>query len=239
MPDQHYTSIYNKRLNKLGTDFQSRLEGQRAKEFDNFLLKSPNRVDFEYEGDFVAGVLEQYKEDYSETQGYLLTRKETKLPNGTVIKLTDRENQECYWMVWWLEQIKTSGYHRYIILRMTHQFSWLDEIENTQWGYLMSPGAKAFRDATIAGGGGAIFKEDNTLYLLTTPYHKSFKRDTYLEVKNKDKTNSYRVVEFDNQSTDGISYLSLEPIAKKDQTAAPIKTKEAAAEDFFWFGGGS
>ena len=67
MLDQHYTSIYNKRLNKLGTDFQSRLEGQRAKEFDNFLLKSPNRVDFEYEGDFVAGVLEQYKEDYSET----------------------------------------------------------------------------------------------------------------------------------------------------------------------------
>ena len=52
---------------------------------------------------------------------------------------------------------------------MTHQFSWLDEIENTQWGYLMSPGAKAFRDATITGRSGAIFKEDNTLYLLTTP----------------------------------------------------------------------
>jgi hypothetical protein len=67
MGNQYYTDIYTKRLNKLGTDFQSRLEGQRAKEFEEFLLKSPNRVDFEFEGNYVAGVLEQYKENPSET----------------------------------------------------------------------------------------------------------------------------------------------------------------------------
>jgi hypothetical protein len=52
--------------------------------------------------------------------------------------------------------------------------------------------------------------------LLITPYQQAFERDSYLEVANKDKINAYRVVELDNQAIDGISYLSLEPIAKKD-----------------------
>jgi hypothetical protein len=46
MGNQYYTNIYSKRLNRYGTDFKSRIEGQRAKEFEDFLLKSPNRVDF-------------------------------------------------------------------------------------------------------------------------------------------------------------------------------------------------
>jgi hypothetical protein len=85
----------------------------------------------------IAGVLEQYKQDYSETQGYLLTTKETKLPNGTVFTLTDKEGVEHNWMVWWLEQIKTSGYHRYVVLKMSHYLEW-DDGDNfyKQWGYL-------------------------------------------------------------------------------------------------------
>ena len=54
MSNSYYTNVYSKRLNRYGNDFQSRLEGKRAEEFENFLLKSPNRVDFEYDG-FYAG----------------------------------------------------------------------------------------------------------------------------------------------------------------------------------------
>jgi hypothetical protein len=48
MGNQYYTDIYSKRLNRYGSDYQSRIEGIRAKEFEDFLLKSPNRVDFEF-----------------------------------------------------------------------------------------------------------------------------------------------------------------------------------------------
>ena len=48
MSNQYYTDIYSKRLNRYGSDYQSRIEGIRAKEFEDFLLKSPNRVDFEF-----------------------------------------------------------------------------------------------------------------------------------------------------------------------------------------------
>jgi hypothetical protein len=67
MGNQYYAEIYSKRLNRYGNDYQSRLEGIRAKEFEDFLLKSPNRVDFEFQGSMVAAVLEQFKDDHSET----------------------------------------------------------------------------------------------------------------------------------------------------------------------------
>jgi hypothetical protein len=92
MSDNYYTNIYNKRLNRYGNDYQSRIEGKRAREFEEFLLKAPNRVDFEYNGTLIAAALEQYKQDHTETLGYLLTTKETDLPNGTIISFKDKRD---------------------------------------------------------------------------------------------------------------------------------------------------
>jgi hypothetical protein len=58
MSDSYYTSVYHKRLNRYGNDYQSRIEGKRAREFEDFLLKTPNRVDFEFNGTLVAAALE-------------------------------------------------------------------------------------------------------------------------------------------------------------------------------------
>lgn len=238
MSNHYYTNIYNKRLNRYGSDFQSRIEGQRAKEFEDFLLKSPNRVDFQYDGEKVAGVLEQYKQDYSETQGYLLTTKEIELPSGTIIELTDKKWQTTRWMVWWLEQIKTSGYHRYVILRMNYYLEWLDDIRKGQWGYLSTPGTRTIRDAAVEGSAGMRFFENNNLMMFITPYQEIFERDTYIEVKNGEKISAYRVVEFDNQATPGVSYLTVESIPQKDMTPAPKKAENDEETDFFWLNGG-
>ncbi len=236
----YYTDVYHKRLNRYGKDYASRIEGQRAREFENFLLKSPNRVDFKYEDTLVAGVLEQYKQDHSETQGYLLIQKEINLPSGTIISLRDREGNNQYWMIWWLEQIKTSGYHRYVILKMNYYLEWFENGARCgQWGYLQSPGARAMKDTAIEGLGGAKFMENNNQYLFITPYQATFTRDTYLEIENGEQISAYRVVEFDNQATPGVSYLSVESIAKKDTTPAPIKTDKDSETDFFWLQGGT
>jgi hypothetical protein len=80
--------------------------------------------------------------------------------------------------------------------------------------------------------------ENNNQYLFITPYNPIFTRDTYLEVKNGEQISAYRVVEFDNQATPGVSYLSVESIAKKDITPAPVKTEQDSKEDFFWLQGG-
>ena len=233
-----YIEIYRKRLNRYGKDYASRIEGKRAREFEDFLLKTPNRVDFEYKGDLVAGVLEQYKQDHSETQGYLLTTRETELPSGTIITFKNKNNQNQNWMVWWQEQIKTSGYNRYVILKMSHLIEWSkDGVKNKQWSFFSSPGARAVRDTAISGAEGARFMENNNSYMFITPYHKDFTRDSYLEMPNGEQVSAYRVVEFDNIATPGVSYLTIESIAKRDNTPTPVKGADDKEQDFFWLRG--
>jgi hypothetical protein len=46
------------------------------------------------------------------------------------------------------------------------------------------------------------------------------------------------VVEFDNQATPGVSYLTVESIPQKDMTPAPKKAENDEETDFFWLNGG-
>ena len=105
-----YIDIYKRRLNRYGLDYQSRVQGQRDRNFDNYLLKSIYRVDFWYNDIYVPATLERYKQDHTETQCYLLTRRDVQLPNGTIIETENINGEKKIWMVWWLEQIEQSGY---------------------------------------------------------------------------------------------------------------------------------
>jgi len=37
----------------------------------------------------------------------------------------DKDGNEKPWMIFWKEEIKASGYNRYIVLRMTHELTWV------------------------------------------------------------------------------------------------------------------
>ena len=45
----YFNSIYKKRLNRYGLDYQSRIQGEREENFEYYLLKTIYRVDFLYE----------------------------------------------------------------------------------------------------------------------------------------------------------------------------------------------
>lgn len=59
----YYHDIYLKRLNRYGYNYQSRVQTQREKEFEDYLLKSVYRIDFEYNEETVPGIFEKYKQD--------------------------------------------------------------------------------------------------------------------------------------------------------------------------------
>ena len=82
-----YYDIYKRRLNRYGLDYQSRLQGQRERNFDNYLLKTIYRVDFWFDGIYTPGSLERYKQDYTETQCYLLVAADIELPNGLMLNI--------------------------------------------------------------------------------------------------------------------------------------------------------
>ena len=63
----YYKTTYQRRLNRYGLDYQSRIQSQREQNFDNYLYKTIYRVDFEFENDLIPASLERNKQDHSET----------------------------------------------------------------------------------------------------------------------------------------------------------------------------
>lgn len=235
----YYEQIYQRRLNRYGLDYQSRIQSQRERDFDSYLYKTIYRVDFEFNGDYIPGSLERYKQDYSETQGYLLTKVDVQIPNGTVLMIESKNGNTTPWMVWWLEQIEASGYNRYVVLKMTHFLKWKagDDIVE-QWAYFFGPGNSAISDAVRTSTGKPIYTENNNLHTFITTQNETICRDLYFEVTQGNITQGYVVTEFDINSTPGVNYVSVDPVPLRDISEIPVQTPTDKKEDFFWLQGG-
>ena len=146
-----YFDIYKQRVNRYGHDYQSRIQGERERNFENYLLKTLYRVDFMYDGHHHAGSLERNKQDDTELKQYLLVSVHLNIPNGTILQLTDKDNKCQPWMVYYLENIKASGYNRYIMLKMTHFLTWTarDGSEQTTWAYMYGQEDNMLKDELI------------------------------------------------------------------------------------------
>ena len=235
----YYETVYQKRLNRYGLDYQSRIQNQRERDFDNYLYKTIYRVDFEFNGLMTPGSLERNKQDYSETQGYLLTKVDVKIPNGTVLMIQSKDETVTPWMVWWLERIEASGYNRYVVLKMTHYLRWkIDDEIVEQWAYFSGPGTAAISDAIKSSTGKPLYSENNNLHTFITTQNETICRDLYFEVTQGNITQGYVVTEFDINSTPGVNYVTVDPVPTRDAVTVPEKTEEDKNEDFFWLQGG-
>lgn len=231
-----YIEVYRKRLNRYGLDYQSRIQGQRDRNFDDYLLKSIYRVDFWHNDIFTPATLERYKQDYTETQCYLLTRRELEIPNGTVLMIESQNGESRPWMVWWKEEIEASGYNKYVVLKMTHYLTWRDteNVLHEQWGYFSGPGTATISDITKSATNEALYKENNTLHMFVTPYSPSLTRDSYLEIPYKDSVSAYVITGVDINSTPGVTYVTVDPSYIRSNQA---ETTTISAEDY-WLSGG-
>lgn len=234
----YYETVYQKRLNRYGLDYQSRIQTQRERDFDNYLYKTIYRVDFEYDGELTPGSLERYKQDYSETQGYLLTKIDVKIPSGTILFIQSKNETVTPWMVWWLEQIEASGYNRYVVLKMTHQLQW-NGGEQNQWGYFSGPGTSTISEAVRSSTGKPIYSENNNLHMFITTQNNALARGVYFEVEQGGIQQGYVVSLSDINSTPGVAYVTVDPVPLRKFDSAPEQTDDDAAADYFWLNGGS
>ena len=90
----YFEDIYKKRVNRYGLDYQSRIQREREELFDLYLLKTIYRVDFLFEDEEIAGSLEKYKQDETQTLQYLLTKTNVDLANKYIIY--DIDNRKTY-----------------------------------------------------------------------------------------------------------------------------------------------
>lgn len=237
----YFDNVYMKRLNRYGLDFQSRLQGQREAVFEDLLLKSIYRTDFKYNGETVPGLFERYKQDETETLHYLLTRVNMNIPPGTILMIPNKDGIEKPWMVYWLEEIKASGYNRYIMLKMTHYLTWSGRDKNiyNTWAYMYGQENNMLKDEIRSRSRSkTIYAENLKLSFFVLPKNEHIKKDDYFVIGEGSFKEGYRVTGFDLNSTEGVEYVSVDPIYLKDETPAPSKTEEDSNEDFFWLEGG-
>ena len=234
----YYEKVYQRRINRYGLDYQSRIQSQRERDFDNYLYKTIYRVDFEFDGEHIPASLERYKQDYSETQGYLLTKTDVKIPNGTVLMIQSKNDTVTPWMVWWLEQIEASGYNKYVVLKMTHYLKWISGDKTIeQWAYFSGPGTAAISDVIRTATGKPVYSENNNLHTFITTHNESICRDLYFEVNQGNTTQAYVVTEFDINSTPGVNYVTVDPVQVREPQK-PIQVDNNNKEEYFWLQGG-
>lgn len=233
----YYENVYLKRLNRFGNDYQSRIQGQREKVFEGLLLKSVYRVDFEYEGELVPGLLERRSQDETEILQYLLTRLDTNIPNGTMLMITDKDGIERPWMIYYLESIKASGYNRYIVMKMTHQITWTDRMgtEHTVWAYFYGQEDNMLKDELKSRSrSGILYNENLKTSFFVTSTNEYIKKEDYFTLGEEELKQGYRVTGYDYVSTPGVEYVTVDPVYLYDLTPPPDRQAEEAPEDYFW-----
>ena len=241
----YYNNVYLKRLNRYGIDFQSRLQGQREENFRRQLLKSVYYVRFQYGGQEQEGELTPMRQNETKTMRYLLTNVHLDMPSGTLLFIPDKDNILQPWLIYYLENMKASGYNRYIVLKMTHLLSWTDRqgVPQTSWAYFYGQEDNMLKDELKSRSRSRVLYTENLkLSFFILPLNENIRKDDYLEVFAGGKLESikeaYVVTGYDTQSTPGVEFVSVDPQYIRDLTPPPEKQVGDNDEDFFWINGG-
>lgn len=237
----YFEDIYKKRVNRYGLDYQSRIQREREELFDLYLLKTIYRVDFLFEDEEVAGSLEKYKQDETQTLQYLLTKTNVNMSNGTILMIPDKDKIKKPWLVYYLEDIKASGYNRYIVLKMTHYLTWTarDGSQQESWAYMYGQEDNMLKDEIRSRSRmDTIYAENLKMSFFVMPTTPKIKKDDYLEIGTGELKEQYRVTGYDIQSTPGVEYVTVDPTYEYDLTPAPQQQPGDSEDEFFWLNGG-
>lgn len=237
----YYDEVYLKRLNRYGLDYQTRIQTQRERLFENLLLKSLYRVNFEYNNEEVPGIFERYKQDETETLHYLLTRTNMNIPNGTILQIPNKDGELKPWMVYYLEHINASGYNRYIMLKMSHFITWKarDGQEYSTWAYMYGQENNMLKDELRSRSRmDVLYTENLKLSFFVMPTNEHIRKDDYLVIgKDTPLQEAYVVTGYDIQSSEGVEYVSVDPVYIRDETPAPQLQPGEDPDDYFWLKG--
>ena len=239
--EDYYHNVYLKRLNRYGIDYQSRMQRQREENFKLQLKKSVYYVEFEYEDEMHEGELTPLRQNETKTMQYLLTDVHLDMPSGTILFIPDKDMELRPWMIYYLEDIKASGYNRYIMIKMTHYLTWKDREGNEQgtWAYFYGQEDNMLKDELKSRSRNkTLYTENLKLSFFIMPRNEFLHKDDYMEVGEGPLKEAYVVTGYDIQSTPGVEFVSVDPQYIRDLTPAPEQQEGDDKDDFFWINKG-
>ena len=241
MGKDYYHNVYLKRINRYGVDFQSRMQRQREENFKLQLKKSVYYVNFDYDGEEREGELTPLRQNETKIMQYLLTDVHLDIPNGTILYIPDKDMELRPWMIYYLEDMKASGYNRYIVLKMTHYLTWKDRDGNEQhtWAYFYGQEDNMLKDELKSRSRNkTLYTENLKLSFFIMPVNEFLRKDDYMEVGEGRLLEAYVVTGYDIQSTPGVEFVSVDPQYIRDHSDPPVQTEEDDSDNFFWLNKG-
>lgn len=240
----YYDDIYLKRLNRYGYNFQERIQNRREENFDRQLFKSIYYVTFDFNGETCEGELTHFKEDETRILQYLLTKVSVEIPGGTILEFYGTETTEPErYMVYYDENYKAKGYNKYIMLKMTHYITWeKNHRVYSSWAYMYGQENNMLKDELKSRSRNhTIYDENMKSSFFIMPLTPDLIKDDYFEVKRNKILEPYRVTGLDRQSTDGVMFVTIDPIYEYDHSKKPEydpESEDEKPEDFFWLNQG-
>ena len=117
-------------------------------------------------------------------------------------------------MIYYLEDIKASGYNRYIMIKMTHYLTWKDREGNEQgtWAYFYGQEDNMLKDELKSRSRNkTLYTENLKLSFFIMPRNEFLRKDDYMEVGEGPLKEAYVVTGYDIQSTPGVEFVSVDP----------------------------
>ena len=242
-----YLDIYKKRLNRYGTDYQSRIQTERERLFELYLKKTVYLVDFIYNDELRYGSLEPYTQDDTKTLQYLLTPISQEVEVGSVLLLTNKKGQQQRYLVYFKDNHAANGYNKYTMLKITNLITWIsrDKERCEIWAYFYGQEDNMLKDELKSRSRSHILYNENLkLSFFVCPLDNRIKKEDYFEIEITDSNNittkeAYLVTGFDKISTPGIEYVSVDPLYIYSDDDKKKNTEELySGEDYFWVTGG-
>lgn len=236
-----YYTIYLKRLNRYGTSYQERIQNMRERDFELYLKKSTSRVKFVYRDNEYVGSFERYKQNETELLHYLLVSRDLNLANGTILFLPNSKGELKPWMVYYLEEILSSGYNKYIMLKMTHYITWLDQEGNNRqtWCYFYGQEDNMLKNELKSRSrSGVLYNENLKMSFFICPLTPYIYKEQLLTFGTAPFNDDYIVTGYDRVSTEGVMYVTVDPTHLHDKSSPPVITEEDSSEETFWLTGG-
>ena len=83
-----------------------------------------------------------------------------------------------------------------------------------------------------------VYDENLKASFFILPINPYIRKDDYFIIGEKPLQEYYRVTGYDRQSTEGVEYVTIDPVYEYDLTPPPEKEQGDNDSDFFWFKGG-
>lgn len=235
-----FYDLHEKRLNRYGENYESRVQGKREREFENLLSKSIYRINFTYDNLTIPAILKPMRQDETKVLHYLLVRTDFNIPPGTLVDLPNKDEVFKPWLIYWLDERVASGYNRYVVLAMTHLMEWEDDKNQkfSSWAFMTGQRQNMMIDTTKSRSRSmTLYTESVKGNSLILPVNQNIKQDTYFKITQFGITEGYRVTGYDIHSTEGVMYVTILPTFIRNEDPSLTLQEDDSEEDFFWLQG--